>query len=257
MAEKDQGPKMEYMSESYLPKFLDAVASAFTDTALTTTFICEIDKIAPPYPVASVMSFDRRREYFTKGIVDAFHAGAIMVQAGDGSAVALWEPPGFKGVPFTDVKKNAGEVCDEWCSRIHTIKKKYLAAVVVQSSGPTDDSDEAAATAAIPAPVPQPPHLRPHWHLSFLARNLLPGVPRVPGAISAVIRPFLEKACEEGVPVWLEASGINARDVYLHYGFRVVEEVVCGVGKVTEDGWPQEGGPGASAWAMIYDAHLK
>ena len=93
--------------------------------------------------------------------------------------------------------------------------------------------------------------LRPHYHLSFLAR--VPGREAVKGAISAVMLPFLAKAGEEGMPVWLEATSPRGVGVYEHYGFRVCEEVTIGVGRVDADGWPKEGGEGIKAWGMLWD----
>ncbi len=96
----------------------------------------------------------------------------------------------------------------------------------------------------------------PHYHLSFLARN--PDHPaKTPGAISAVVLPFLDRAREEGVPVWLEATYPHAVSVYEHYGFRICEEVSVGKGKVNLEGWPEEGGEGVTAWGMVWDGHLR
>ena len=97
--------------------------------------------------------------------------------------------------------------------------------------------------------------LKPHWHLAFLARD--PAKSDVKGAISAVMLPFLERAREEGVPIWLEATYPHAVAVYEHYGFRVCEEVVIGAGKVGPDGWPKEDGEGVRAWGMIFDGHIQ
>ncbi len=93
---------------------------------------------------------------------------------------------------------------------------------------------------------------RKFWHLSFLARN--PGVERVEGAIKAVVQPFLERAREEGVPCWLEATNPRAVGLYEKFGFRVVEVIVLGEGKVGADGWPkEEGGEGIRGYCMIWE----
>ncbi len=94
------------------------------------------------------------------------------------------------------------------------------------------------------------------WHLSFLARD-----PERrgggKGAVSAVVRPFLERARAEAVPAWLESVDVHAVEVYEHYGFRVCEKMVMGEGVVGADGWPQEGGDGFVVWAMVFDAYLR
>ena len=93
--------------------------------------------------------------------------------------------------------------------------------------------------------------LKPHYHLAFFAR--VPGREDVKGAISAVMLPFLAKARDEGVPVWLEATDPHAVAVYEHYGFRICEKVTVGVGRVGADGWPKEGAEGVTAWGMLWD----
>lgn len=71
--------------------------------------------------------------------------------------------------------------------------------------------------------------------------------------------PFLDRARAEGLPAWLEATTPQAVRVYEHFGFRVVEEIVVGSGKVDLAGWPAEDGKGegVTAWAMIFDPHLR
>lgn len=73
------------------------------------------------------------------------------------------------------------------------------------------------------------------------------------GAVRGVIEPFLHKAREENLPVWLEATNSHARDVYKYFGFKVVEEVRIGLGIVNEEGWAQEGGEGVLMWGMLID----
>jgi hypothetical protein len=54
--------------------------------------------------------------------------------------------------------------------------------------------------------------------------------------VRALIEPYLQRAREEGVSAFLEASNVHARDVYAHLGFNVVEAVRFGEGYVDEDG---------------------
>lgn len=60
--------------------------------------------------------------------------------------------------------------------------------------------------------------------------------------MSAVTRPFLEWAKEDGVPAWLESADLHAVEVYEHCGFRVYEKMVVGKGTVRLDGWLEENG---------------
>lgn len=124
---------------------------------------------------------------------------------------------------------------------------------------------------ADPAPGAEPGTVRPFYHLSFLARNPHTETvgplneqhehvtPSVPGAISALLVPFLLRARAEGVPAWLEATNLHAVDVYQHLGFRVCEEVIVGQGECDERGYPCQGEEacGVKAWGMIFDEHLR
>jgi hypothetical protein len=65
------------------------------------------------------------------------------------------------------------------------------------------------------------------------------------------VDPFLAKAREENVAVWLEATNTHARDVYAHLGFQLAEEFTIGKGVVNAEGWVQENGEGIVNYAMI------
>jgi hypothetical protein len=219
-------------SNTELDRFISIIVSAFHETAITTAFIVDIDSTPPPYPSPSINS-SRRRKHFEQGILDSAASGAELVHAGDWSAVALWEPASFRGVAFVDSKTKPGALLSEWRRKLAEVKKKHLSS--------SDNHDQ----------------LRPYYHLSFLARN--PQAPKVPGSIAAVIEPFLERAREENVPVWLEATTKQAAKVYSHHGFRLVEEIVVGKGKVDSLGWPTSDGrgEGVTMYPMICDAHLR
>lgn len=213
-----------------LDQFISIIVNAFSTTPLTTAFIVNHDSTPPPYP-SPLIDYARRHKHFAQGIIDSADSGAEIVQAGDWSAVALWEAPGFKGKAFIDSKAKPGPLLGEWRSKVTDAKKKYLAS-------PTD-----------------PDQIRPFYHFSFLARNT--AVPKVAGSIAAVIEPYLQRAREEMVPAWVEATTKQAAGIYTFYGFRLVEEITVGKGQVDAAGWPLEGGEGVTAYALIYDGHLQ
>lgn len=67
-----------------------------------------------------------------------------------------------------------------------------------------------------------------YWRLCLTSRN--PAKQHVPGAVRAIIEPFVRQFIDDGVAgVWLEAGGVRARDVYGWFGFRTVGE--CSVGQ--------------------------
>lgn len=75
-----------------------------------------------------------------------------------------------------------------------------------------------------------------YWNLSLMARD--PSVPPVPGAVRAVMQPFMQKAGENGEAIWLEASNLHARDVYAHFGFRTVEVIFVETAEFSCMIWP-------------------
>ena len=217
-------------SNNELNRFIDIIVHAFSTTPLTTGFIANIDSTPPPYP-SPLIDSARRHKHFAQGIIDSAESGAEIVQAGDWSAVALWESPDYKGKPFIDSKAKPGPLLGEWRTKVTAAKKKYLAS-------PTD-----------------PNEIRPFYHFSFLARNT--AVPKVAGSIAAVIEPYLQRARDDNAPAWVEATTKQAADIYAFYGFRLVETITIGKGQVDAAGWPSEGGEGITAYALIYDTHLK
>ncbi|KAK5086153.1 hypothetical protein LTR70_010388 [Exophiala xenobiotica] len=219
--------------EPSMNRFLDGIAASFSNTMLSRAFITEIDNTPPPYPSPSING-PRIRRHLTPGITDGAHSGAELVEAGDFSALALWETTSYRGVPFTDSLRNVGPIRGEWRTKVRQCKEKYIG-LETKGDGKED--------------------FKPFYHLGFLARN--PDQKAVPGAISAVVKPWLKRAEEEGVPVWLEATYEHAVDVYKNWGFRLVETIRIGEGSRSAEGWPEEGGEGVCGYAMIYDAHLK
>jgi hypothetical protein len=76
------------------------------------------------------------------------------------------------------------------------------------------------------------------------------------GAIRALFEPYLEQAQKSGLPTWLEATNKHARDVYLHFGFKLAEEFVVGKGKIDERGYIVSGGEGVTIYGMIAEPRI-
>ncbi|KIW48789.1 uncharacterized protein PV06_01354 [Exophiala oligosperma] len=238
-------------SKDDLDHFIDIITDSFAATALTTSFIVDNDKTPPPYPSA-LIDKERRRRHFAAGILDSASSGAELVQAGSWSAVALWEPPQFQGKAFIDSKADPGALLTEWRGKVRAAKARCLA--LPSNSSPSTDSESNSTSDSDKGTEVQ---LRPFYHLSFLARNK--SVSKVEGSINAVMTPFLNRAKDENVPAWLEATTPQAAKIYEHFGFRVVEKITIGKGKIDPEGWPSlDGqGEGVTAWAMVYDQHLR
>ena len=90
----------------------------------------------------------------------------------------------------------------------------------------------------------------------MLARDPDEDSSKTDSAMKACVTPFLERAKEEGLPVWAETATADMRDYYQGLGFKVVEEVVIGKGRVDARGWPKEGGEGVKCWPMMWDERV-
>lgn len=194
-----------------LSRCLDIIVAAFQHTALTNAFISEIDNKPPPFDKA------RRRKHFEPAYEAMIRDGAIIVESGDWSAVAVWEPPELTGNPLASTS-STGPLRAAWRRDVEQCKARHM-------SGPS-------------------------WHLDFLARN--PDKPPIPGSITAVLKPYLDQAAAAGIPAWLEATNLQAVRVYKHFGFELVEKIMIGAGKIDPNGWPEEGGEGVSAYCMMF-----
>jgi len=209
--------------------------------------------------------------------------GAFVAEAGNWAATAAWEPV-FAPPPPADIQPSPdcpstatalfnGSISEPWfqtmqslmlreqkvsdiyaekpiygefVTRIEMARQEHLYPILwkEQKLGMEDRSLDVHSERAIAiADGEDQKHLL-FWHLSLTSRN--PAVqPPVPGAVRAVIEPFVKKWVDEiKMPaVWLEAGSERARDVYGYLGFRVVDEIVVG-----ED----EHGNGIKTWCMIY-----
>ena len=206
---------------------IDTLASAFNKVPCTYCFSIEFANASSTYPV---------RAYIDKSIRDSLRSGGVLVEAGGASGVALWELHHPRGETVTSDKPEAavGPIKREWKEKIRLAKQKYIG-VGQQSPGSTSSQ----------------PVIRPHYDLDFLGRN--PHLPSVPGAISAVVVPFLERARKEHLSVWLEATSLDVVPIYKHFGFQVVEEITVGSGRVNDYGETEDGGSGVRAWLMLID----
>jgi ribosomal protein S18 acetylase RimI-like enzyme len=90
----------------------------------------------------------------------------------------------------------------------------------------------------------------PYWYLFVIGRDPShrgdPVAPRL-------ILPFVQKAKEKEVPLWLEATSERSKRAYEKLGFKVVEEMKIGKGQCDSNGNLVVGGEGLSMWAMICD----
>lgn len=182
------------------------------------------DAKQPPFAPST---YERRVKHFESGrILTSVEDGALIAEADDWTAASLWEPPGFKNRMNAPRYQNPLPVLKEFMAKDAAVRARYL--------GPEDQQR--------------------FWYCNYLARD---PSKTGKGAVSAVIRPFLERAREDGVPAWLISVDLHAVEVYEHYGFRVYAKMIVGKGKAGADGWPEENGEGFAVWAMVLDEHLR
>ena len=243
--------------KEYVDKFIDLLSRSFLTTPLTTAFITEIDGISG---TKSEITSTRLHKHFSLGIPLACKANVILIEADNFSAAALFEPPDFCGVPPAQARKNPGPILSEWRSTARRLKGQYLA---IPDSGKHSWDQPAAPSQSSGGPSEDPfpgdfnkdteRESRPFYHLAMLARDPDVEEGKSDAAMRACLMPFLERARREGLPVWLETATEEFRDYYSSLGFKVVEEVTIGKGKVDRKGWPTQGGEGVLCWPMIYD----
>lgn len=155
-------------------------------------------------------------ERLTTRVQKYAEVGSQVVEAGDFSAIALWVPPNVELAPGSDQLNHRFE---EAISKGKIAHKRHF-------------------------------ENKPHWNLSFLARD-----PNrdTKGVVSAVVRPFLERALKEDVPASLMAVSDHAKNVYEHFGFKVLETIPLGVGEVDEDGKDDKEGKGLKSYLMAFN----
>ncbi|EXJ63615.1 uncharacterized protein A1O5_11376 [Cladophialophora psammophila CBS 110553] len=212
--------------EEDLHKFAHVIAAAFSNDALNRYLFLGRES-QPDHP--KLEHFDHRVQYWLPHIKTRFEGGGILIQTYDWAGVALWLPPGVEK-PVNNASP-ISEGAAEYRQKFDALKKKYLGD-------------------------------RTYWYLNLIARaptRLEKGMVRSTWdayagwecAIRNLVDPFLKKAREQNIPVWLEATNQHAREVYSHLGFRTVEQVRIGEGIVNADGWAQPNGEGVLTYGMV------
>ncbi|KAI1609316.1 hypothetical protein EDD37DRAFT_612873 [Exophiala viscosa] len=211
MAAKVTVPYARVTKVEELKNFAQVIAAAFSNDALNR-FIFLGRESRPDHP--KLKEWEKRVQYWLPVVQSRFETGAILIQTCDWAAVALWLPPGIeKPKPAA----NAPEGSVEYRRKVDELRKKHLGD-------------------------------RPHWNLNLIGR-----APdrQDKGAVRGLIEAYLEKAREDNLPAWLEATNTHARDVYSHFGFKVVDDFRIGVGIVNGQGWVEPAGEGVLMYAMI------
>ncbi|CZR67880.1 uncharacterized protein PAC_17779 [Phialocephala subalpina] len=204
-------PPITVGKDEYAERIAHVIADAFAGDALNRAAVLSLDSL----PNDAEIPRERRIKHFLPSIKTRVGLGAHLVEAGDWAAVALWVPPDVK-LPPPDLSTLPAPLVE--------YKQKYTAA--------------------------KKRHLgdRSHWYLNLLGRH---PERQEPGAIRALFDPCLLQARKAGLPAWVEATNAHARDVYVHFGFKVVEVVVIGKGSIDANGNFVSGGRGVTTYGML------
>ncbi|KIW11612.1 hypothetical protein PV08_10914 [Exophiala spinifera] len=204
------GPALRVTKPEELVPFAQVLTRAFANDKLNRYLFLGRES-RPDHPRLS--QHEERLQYWLSGVQKRFERESVLLQSSDFAAVALWIPP---GVEKPEPPTTATEGVFEYTTKVKQAKKKHLGD-------------------------------RLHWNLNLIGR--MPDRSDR-GAIRALISPMLEKAREDNLPAWLEATNDHARDVYAHLGFKVVDQFRIGEGVVNSEGWIQENGEGVLIYAM-------
>ena len=138
----------------------------------------------------------RERLFFATELRLLVPARRDIWMAEDGSAAALWAPPGRWSMPIATVLREALPMMRVFGRRLH-LALRYLVRV------------ERAH-----------PHKPPHWYLEALGTE---PARHGQGLGSALLRPVLALCDRDGVGAYLESSSERNRVLYERHGFEVVE----------------------------------
>ncbi|KAI0853878.1 hypothetical protein F5Y00DRAFT_269238 [Daldinia vernicosa] len=212
-------------SERYIQGLASAVSRASATDPLTVMF--QGEKLPPGQTTKDVDLATMQRIVYDSAITRLtakIAAGGFVVEAGGFAAVACWEP-GRAGDPHrmdvsTAAVSGKRPLFKAFVDRVTELMRVHLYPIAERVSAGR------------------------YWKLSLMARD--PAVEYVPGAVRAVLVPFMERFTSDqneggAMPVWLEAGNERARDIYAHFGFREVGEIITG---------------GVKTWGMIYTGNI-
>lgn len=247
-----------------LSTFLELISTDYQSNPLTTAFITEIDGVAPGTEY-SKLTPERLKQHFTLGLTAAFHSNILLTTVSSPAsssplAAALFEPPDFSGIPPSHARKQPGPILSEYRGIARSLKARHL---VMPESGPHQWETPASPSQASSGPSGDPfpaqfnkdadTELRTFFHLALLVRNTKEPQDLTAKAAEEAMQVYLDKAKAADVPIFLEVSQLEYKKKMESWGFKIVEEVQVGEGRVDRRGWPTSGGEGVSVWAMIFN----
>lgn len=210
-------------NRSRIPQTTSLYALAFRSDPVITYILCNL-----PEPQRHAYL----EEYFTRIATAAGLNNAIFEEAENFSSISIIIPPGCSvDNPWTLIP--AGLFSVLW---------KLGVAGCWRMLGEFEPATGAVRKRALGG-------AKRFYYLFFVATS---EDARGKGLSSALIRKLQERAKEEDVPVWLEATTEYSSRVYAKLGFEIVDTVVLGKGRAAADGTKQQGGVGVPIFCMIW-----
>ena len=138
----------------------------------------------------------------TQHLQPGSNLGAFIIEAGDFSVCASWWPPGSHEPP-KNISIEGLEDADGQNESIMAASSRKVDRIHTENVWWKYGQD--------------------FWHLVLLARD--PRKAHTRGAVRAVLKPVVDRAAAEGKPIWVVTTSEHARNVYLHFGWRLVDTV--------------------------------
>ncbi|KAK3690827.1 hypothetical protein LTR37_018955 [Vermiconidia calcicola] len=224
----DKELKISSAGKGYLPKAAELISRTFTEDPVIKFML-------------SSLSDEDRLAYMPTYMHTLLKAATLndglIQEANDWCCCAVWMPPG-KRVDNIFTMIPAGILGCFWKNGVAGIRRMLL-----DFGSQSDACKQKYLRDSKGNPVKR------HHYLYFIATDLHA---RGQGLASKMIARWQEKALEDGLPIWLEATTPRSRDIYARRGFKVVEEMRVGKGTHVESGTMEEGGNGVPLWAMIW-----
>jgi len=247
-----------------LNTFLDLLAVCYQGVPLTTAFIAEIDGIDRGTEYRQI-SAERLRQHFSLGLPAAFKSNVLLTTVSSPSssrplAAILFEPPDFSGTPAAQARKQPGPILSQYRAVARALKAKHMA---MPNAGPHQWDTPAAPSQASSGPSGDPfpneynkdssTEIRTFYHLALLVRDISADHTETAQAVKEAMTVYLDRAKKEEVPIFLEASSQESKSEFEKWGFKAVEEVSIGQGRVDGRGWPTSEGSGLKVWGMVFN----
>ncbi|KAJ5280454.1 hypothetical protein N7478_005826 [Penicillium angulare] len=191
-------------------------------------------------PVVTYMLLDMSQEerlaylptYWSTLVKSALLNDAVITEADGWKAASVIIPPG-RYVDNAWKLIYAGFLCVLWRIGFPGLKRLWT-----EFSGMTDDAKKKG--------------LRGQKRYYYIFSLGTEHEHRGKGLAKLIMREHQDMAQAENVPIWLEATSPNSRNLYLSLGFQEIEKIILGKGKVDADANRQVGGSGIPLYAMVW-----